>query len=442
MLEGGQVFSLFAGMRLPPGSRILFSIILISVPSSADTYIQAGKLFDAVSGLLREEVTLVIAENKIRSIETGYTVGSDPEDSTIKLHGKTVLPGLFDMHTHVSSQYSPRSYAEGFFTNPAEYALRAARNAKITLLAGFTTLRDLGDRHNVTLSLRKAIAEGYAEGPRIYTAGKSIATTGGHADPTNGICFHLMGSPDPVDGVINGPYQAREAVRQRYKEGSDVIKITATGGVLSLAKNGQNPQFMDDELKAIVETARDYGLTVAVHAHGDEGMRRAILAGVDSIEHGTLMSEETMELMKEQGTYYVPTITAGWWVAEKARDPDFFPAIVRPKAAAIGPKIQGTFEKAYAAGVKIAFGTDTGVSEHGKNAREFSYMVDGGMSPSEALQSATIEAAKLLQVEDALGTIEVGKLADLIAVDGNPLEDISLMQAVSFVMKDGKVYKR
>ncbi len=420
---------------------ILFFATLPTDSALAATYIQAGRLFDTVSGELVEKVTIIVEGNKIQSIESGFTSGSEIDDQVIDLREKTVLPGLFDLHVHLSAQYSKKSYAEKFFLNPADYAFRAARNAKTTLLAGFTSVRDLGDQHRVCISLRKAINAGLVEGPRVYAAGKSIATTGGHADPTNGITYDIMGSPNPVDGVINGPFEAREAIRQRYKDGSDVIKITATGGVLSLAKSGQNPQFMDDELRAIVETAKDYGLTVAVHAHGDEGMQRAILAGVDSIEHGTLMSEETMKLMVKHGTYFVPTITTGWWVAEKAKDPAFFPVVVRPKAASIGPKIQGTFEKAYRAGVKIAFGTDTGVSAHGENAKEFIYMVNGGMPAAEALQSATLVAAQLLRVEDTLGSIEEGKLADIIAVDGNPLEDISLMSNVTFVMKDGKVYK-
>ena len=428
-------------MARPLISSLVIGLSLWHGSAFGATYIQAGNLFNAEAGTLMSRVTIVVEENKIRSVETGYVSGDESEDTIIELHDTTLLPGLLDMHTHIAFQYSPRSYAEGFFTNPADYALKAANYAKKTLLAGFTTIRDLGDEHNVTISLRNAIAEGYAEGPRIYTAGTAIATTGGHADPTNGICFHLMGSPDPDEGVINGPFEAREAVRQRYKEGSDLIKITATGGVLSLAKSGQNPQFMDDELASIVDTAKDYGLTVAVHAHGDEGMRRAVLAGVDSIEHGTYMSEETMELMKERGTFYVPTVTAGWWVAEKAKESDFFPAVIRPKAAAIGPVIQGTFERAYKAGVKIAFGTDTGVSTHGENAQEFKYMVQGGMPPGEALQSATIIAAELLKVEDELGSIEASKLADIIGVPGNPLEDISLMASINFVMKDGKVYK-
>ena len=278
-------------------------------------------------------------------------------------------------------------------------------------------------------------------GPRIFTSGKSLATTGGHADPTNALRGDYKRDAGPLEGVINGPDDARKAVRQRYKDGADLIKLTATGGVLSLAANGQNPQFTDEELKAVVETAHDYGMTVAVHAHGTEGMKRAVLAGVDSIEHGTFMTDEIITLMKERGTYFVPTNLAGDWVAAQAKIPGYFPEIVRPKAAAIGPVIRETFKKAHLAGVKIAFGTDTGVSPHGENAREFDLMIAGGMSPMKAIQSATLTAAQLLRIDDRLGTLEPKKLADVIAVKGNPLSDIKAMHNVVFVMKEGVVFK-
>lgn len=320
--------------------------------------------------------------------------------------------------------------------------LKAAYYANITLLAGFTTVRNLGDSYNETVALRNAINNNLTQGPRIYTAAKSIATTGGHADPTNGRAADLMGDPGPKQGVINGADEARKAVRQRYKDGADLIKITATGGVLSVAKSGQNPQFMDDELQAIVATAKDYGMTVAVHAHGKEGMQRAIKAGVTSIEHGTYMDKDSFTLMKKYGTYYVPTIMAGDWVAKKAEIDGFFPELVRPKAKKIGPLIQQTFANAYKAGVKIAFGTDSGVSAHGDNAQEFVLMVDAGMPAITAIRSATWQAARLLGVSDSLGSVESGKLADLIAVKGDPLADISLLQDVRFVMKDGIVYKQ
>jgi imidazolonepropionase-like amidohydrolase len=360
----------------------------------------------------------------------------------IDLTHHTVMPGLMDMHTHLSFEFSKTAYSEGFFLNPTDYAIRSTVYAKRTLMAGFTTVRDLGDDGMVIVSLRNAINAGLVAGPRIFTSGKAIGTTGGHADPTNGWNDELRGDPGPKQGVINGADDARKAVRQRYKEGADLIKITATGGVLSLAKSGHNPQFTDEELAAIVGAARDYDFTVAVHAHGTEGMKRAVEAGVTSIEHGTFMSDEVMSLTKKHGTYYVPTILAGVTVAERAQEDGYLPEIVRPKAAAIGPAINETFARAYKSGVKIAFGTDSGVSPHGENWREFVLMTDGGMPAMKAIQSATIEAAKLLRIDDRLGSVEKGKVADLVAVAGNPLEDISLLSDVRFVMKSGVVYKQ
>jgi imidazolonepropionase-like amidohydrolase len=416
-------------------------LLFISVPISARTLVHAARLIDGVSDTPREEVTVVVEEGQIADVVPGYL---EPEsgDEVIDLEDSTLMPGLMDMHTHLSSQFSAKTYLERFQFDAADYAFRSVAYAERTLLAGFTTVRDVGDRFNVTISLRKAIEQGLAKGPRIFTSGKSLATTGGHADPTNGMGAYLRGDPGPAEGVVNGPSDAAKAVRQRYKDGSDLIKITATGGVLSVAKSGLNPQFSDEELEAVIKTAADYEFHVAAHAHGAEGMKRAIRAGVRSIEHGTYLDEEAMELMKQHGTFYVPTIMAGDWVAEKAEIDGFFPDLVRPKAAAIGPQIRDTFAKAYKAGVKIAFGTDSGVSAHGDNAQEFGLMVAGGMPPMETIQAATIVAAELLGVEDKLGTIEAGKIADLVAVPGDPLSDIGLMENVNFVMKEGVVYKR
>ncbi len=405
------------------------------------TLVHAGTLIDGAAEQPRKEVTVVIEGDRVVEVVAGYRAPAAGE-KLIDLKSATVLPGLMDMHTHLSSELSATSYSERFFMSVPDQTIRAQEYARRTLLAGFTTVRELGDTDGISVALRKGAAEGWMVGPRIFAAGKSIATTGGHADPTNGLAPRFRGDPGPLDGVINGVDDARKAVRQRYKEGSDVIKLTVTGGVLSLAANGQNPQFTDDELKAVVETARDYGLKVAVHAHGAEGMKRAIRAGVDSVEHGTYMDDEAMRLMKERGTWYVPTIIAGKWVAEKSNDPGYLPAIVRPKAAAVGPKIQDTFSRAYKFGVKIAFGTDSGVSPHGQNAREFQYMVEAGMPPMAAIQAATRNAAQLLGQEKDLGTVEKGKFADLVAVPGDPLADITVLQRVSFVMKAGKVFKQ
>lgn len=271
-----------------------------------------------------------------------------------------VLPGLIDFHVHIEQEFNRNTRLNNYILNEADVAFNSVGFAKTTLLNGFTSVRDLGGT-GVNISIKNAINSGKIMGPRVFTAGKSLATTGGHADPTNGSRRKLIGNPGPKEGVVNSVDDAKKAVRQRYKNGADCIKITATGGVLSVAKSGDNPQFTIEEIKAICETAKDYGMHVAAHAHGDEGMKRAIIGGVKTIEHGTYMSEGTMGLMKKHDTYLVPTITAGKEVEEKAKIEGFYPEIVVPKALAVGPQIQGTFAKAYKKGVGIAFGTDAGV---------------------------------------------------------------------------------
>mgnify|MGYP001813684006 FL=1 len=408
----------------------------------AETRLLCGTLVDPLALFVLVNQSILIEVNQIISVEP-VTAASATAGQVVDLTSSICMPGLMDMHVHLAVEYGPGTYMERFTLNGTDYAIRAAANAEKTLMAGFTLVRDLGDRSfGEVIALRKAIDKGIVRGPRVLAAGKSIATTGGHADPTNGMRYDLSFNAGPEGGVVDGPLEAREAVRQRYKNGADLIKITATGGVLSVAKSGQNPQFMRDELDAIVETARDYGLKVAVHAHGAEGMHRAVEAGVDSIEHGTYMEERTMKLMKSKGTWYVPTIVAGRWVAEKSGVEGFFPEMVRPKAAAIGPLIQDTFARAYRMGVPIAFGTDTGVSPHGTNAREFQFMVEAGMPALEAIRSATLHAARLAGVEASLGRIEPGKLADIIAVPDDPRDDVTTMMRVSFVMKDGVIYKQ
>ena len=404
------------------------------------TVIHAGLLINGESSVPSPEMSIVIKDSKIETIEAGFLI-PDSEDVFIDLSGYTVLPGLIDMHVHLSSEYKKNSYQERITLNAGDYAIRAVANAEKTLLAGFTTVRNLGGSEGVTISLRNAINKGIVIGPRIYSSGTTIASSGGHGDSTNSLNKSLTSDPGPSKGIINNVNDAAKAVRYRYKEGSDLIKITATGGVLSNAKNSQNPQLTEQEIAQIVNIADDYGFKVAAHAHGSEGIKRAVRAGVHSIEHGTLMDAEGMRLMIEKGTYYVPTIIAGLWVAEKAKDPDFFPALVRPKAAEIGPQIKVTFGKAYQAGVKIAFGTDTGVSAHGKNASEFKHMVEAGMPSMKAIQSATVEAAKLLGKYNKLGSLVEGKSADIIAVSGNPLDDITVLEDVDFVMKEGEIYK-
>ena len=421
--------------------RTLLALLLLMAQTSFSqrTILHCGQLIDVRTTTILREMSIIIEGNKITDVQKGYTTAA-ANDKVIDLKSKTVMPGLIDMHVHIESETNPNRYLEAFTLNPADIAFQSATFAEKTLMAGFTTVRDLGGS-GVNTSLRNAINKGVAKGPRIFTAGKSIGTTGGHADPTNGWRKDIMGDPGPAQGVINNPEEARKAVRQRYKDGSDLIKITATGGVLSVAKDGSGPQFTEEEIRAIVETARDYGFPVAAHAHGAEGMKRAIRAGVNSIEHGTLMDDETIELFKKHGTWYVPTITAGRSVADSAKIPGYYPAIIVPKAISIGSQLQATFGRAYKAGVKIAFGTDAGVYAHGRNWLEFVYMNQAGMPALETIKTATVNAAELLGMSSQLGTIEKGKLADIIAVDGDPSKDINAMGKVKFVMKDGKIYK-
>lgn len=428
---------------MPPATRLLALALAASAtpaPAAEPVALHCERLFDARAGRMLGEHTIVVEDGRVRSLLPGRAKLPDGTRSIV-LAGRTCLPGWTDLHVHLGSQSSPQSYSEGFRLDPVDFAFRSVGYAEKTLQAGFTSVRDLGGE--VSPHLRDAINQGLVEGPRIFAAGKSIATTGGHADPTNGhnsMLSHLLGPPGPTEGVINSIDDARQAVRQRYKDGSDVIKITATGGVLSYASSGDAPQFTVDEIRAVVDTARDYGYRVAAHAHGEEGMKRAVEAGVTSIEHGTHMSDDVMRLMKQRGTWYVPTIYAGRFVADKAKIDGYFPEIVRPKAARIGAQIQDTAARAYRGGVKIAFGTDQGVGPHGDNAREFIYMVEAGIPAAYALQAATVHAAEVLGVDDQ-GVIEAGKRADIIALPGDPVADINTVMGVDFVMKDGIVHR-
>jgi imidazolonepropionase-like amidohydrolase len=403
--------------RACTAAALLLSLLATTPPAAAAdgrTLIHAGRLIDGKANAPRQEVTVVVEGGRIQAVEQGYRAAAAGE-TAIDLKNHTVMPGWIDSHVHLGDEPSPQAYIERFTLNPADLALRAAAHARRTLLAGFTTVRNLGDSRGVTVPLRDAIRRGWIDGPRIVTAGKSIATTGGHADPTNGWAEHIRHDPGPDEGVVNGPDDARKAVRQRYKEGADVIKITATGGVLSLARSPDAPQFTEEEVRAIVEAARDYGFKVAAHAHGTEGMKRAVRAGVDSIEHGTRADAETFRLMVRNGTYLVPTLSAGRYVGEKSKVEGFYPEVVRPKAAAIGAEVTGMFRRALAAGVK---------------------------TPMQAIQAATREAARLLGQDGDLGTVEPGKLADLVATPGDPLADISAVLRVEFVMKEGVVYRQ
>ena len=406
---------------------------------NGDVLIHAGNLIDVETGKIESRKSIVIKNSLIASVSDGYINKSDFQEY-YDLKGSYVLPGLMDAHVHLAQEYVPKAERD-LKVEPEFNAIFAAANAIKTLNAGFTTVRNVGDGGMETISLRNAINKGIVPGPRILTSGKTIATTGGHGDPTNGLPTDLYEPPTPEEGVVDSFEDIKKAVRQRYKDGTDGIKITATGGVLSVAKSGENPQFTNNELEALISIAKDYGLWVAAHAHGKEGMLRAVNAGVTSIEHGTFMDEEVMDAMKKNGTYYVPTILAGEWVAEKSKIDNFFPELVRPKAAKIGPQILDTFTKAHKYGVKIAFGTDSGVSAHGDNWQEFALMVKGGMSPLETIQSATLETAKLFRLENEIGKIRTGFSADIIALRDNPLENIESLKDISFVMKEGTRYK-
>ncbi len=421
----------------------VFSIVLFLLWGAAlgqDTYLHCGAIVDVEKGNIQREKTIVVQGNRILRVADGYTKGN-PGDAVIDLRNMTVLPGFIDMHVHIEGESNPKTYLQEYTMNDADRAFDAVVYAGRTLDAGFTTVRDLGGT-GVNIALRDAIAAGKVKGPRIFTSGKAIGTTGGHADPTNGYRKDLMGDPGPEQGVVNGVEDARKAVRQRYKNGADLIKITATGGVLSVAKSGQNPQFTLEEISAITRTASDYGFHVAAHAHGDEGMQRAIRGGVKTIEHGTLMSEATMKLMKEYEVYLVPTITAGKEVTENAKKPGYFPEVIANKAAEIGPLIQDTFKKAYKLGVPIAFGTDAGVFPHGENAREFVYMTEAGMPVMEVIRIATMVNAQLLGMGDELGQLRKGYIADIVAVPANPTEQVEALKDVRFVMKEGRVFRR
>src|SRR5580704_14906508 len=437
-------------MNRTAATRVLitgFAVLLsVGLASAADaptapgvTALLCGHLIDTAAGKVLGESTIVIEAGHVREVLSGAQA---PAGATaIDLKSQTCMPGLIDSHTHLTGQTSRTEYVDRYHWNVADYVIRSTVYARRTLLAGFTTVRNLGDTANESASLRNAINAGIVPGPRIFTAGKAIGSTGGHADPTNGYRQDLAMDLGAVDGIINGPDDAVKAVREHYKLGDDVIKIMPSGGVLDEGASGDNSQMTLEEIRAVVLTAHDYGFAVAAHAHGAEAIRRAVLGGVDSIEHGTFMDAEDMKLMVEHGTYYVPTIIAGDFVARQSKIPGYYPATIARKAQEIGPLIQATAGRAYKAHVKIAFGTDAAVYPHGENAHEFELMVGAGMPPMFCIQAATVNAATLLRHEKELGSVAAGKIADVVAVPGNPIDDISLMKRVSFVMKEGIVYK-
>ena len=409
--------------------------------------VQCGSVLAVPGQPPRGETTLVVHDGEIAEVLSGIVApdqvmaGKSGSSELVDLHDKFVLPGLVDLHVHLTAEYTADVRLRRVTEDEADAALRGAMHARQTLQAGFTTVRDLGGSGAV-FALRDGIANGWVPGPRMFVAGSALTLTGGHGDRTSGYRADLFGPPGAYQGVADGPYAARAAVRAQVKLGADWIKVHATGGVLDNVASGTDQQFKDDELVEIVTTAHMLGRKVAAHAHGAKGLNAALRAGVDTIEHGTFLDAESIELFKKTGAWYVPTIIAGKTVEERAKVPGFFPPNVAEKARAVGPKIQDALRRALAGGVRIGFGTDAGVFPHGENAREFQYMVEAGMTPMGAIEAATKSAAEVLGIANEIGTLEVGKRADLIATKRNPLVDVMELQRVVFVMRGGAVYRR
>jgi imidazolonepropionase-like amidohydrolase len=402
------------------------------------TIIHAGTLLAVPGDAPRSEQSIILVGNRIVRVEDGFTaVGAG--ETLIDLSDKFVLPGLMDMHVHLLGELGPNSRTDALHVTTSMSALKGAMHARRTLNAGFTTVRDLGGKPEAIYALRDAIAQGVVDGPRVIAAGSSIAATGGHGD-IDGYKAELLTLWTP-ETICDGPYDCRRATRYAIKYGAEWIKITATGGVLSDTATGTDQQMTDDELVEIMDTAHGLGVKVAAHAHGTNGINSALRAGVDSIDHGSFLDRESIRLFKETGAYLVPTLMPGHVLPAQMEGNPFFTDAIKAKALAASAASKENVGKAYAGGVKIAFGTDTGVTKHGNNAQEFALLVNAGMSEMDAIRTATVATADLLDMSDSLGTIEAGKLADIIAVDSDPLNDITVLENVSVVIRDGKRVK-
>lgn len=415
----------------------LCALWLCASAQAGDKLIYAGTLFAVPGQEPLKEQTVFVRDGKILKIEAGF-VRESAGEQVIDLRNHYVMPGLIDCHVHLLSELGPKAKLETVENNEADLALRGAAFALKTLRAGFTTVRDVGERSSAIFSLRNAINKGLIAGPRILAAGSTLTPTGGHAQ-TYGYredVMHLFASTGVCDGVEN----CRRAVRLQVSRGADVIKLVATGGVLSDIKAGVDQQFTDDELASIVKTAHGLGRRVAAHAHGAAGINAALRAGVDSIEHGSYTDDQSIALFRKTGAYLVPTVIAGVTAAEYAKTGGFMSEAQKAKALQVGPLIQAALKRAYAGGVKIAFGTDMGVGPHGQNAKEFALMVGAGMPAMEAIKAATVNAADLLQLSALVGTIEPTKAADIVAVAQDPIRDVKALERMSFVMRGGAVY--
>ncbi|MBW3629678.1 MAG: amidohydrolase family protein [Gemmatimonadetes bacterium] len=411
------------------------------VAGSPPSYcVQVGAvLADPGSGRVLTQQTLMVSQGRVTSLQPGYS--QTPACEVVDLRDSFVLPGLIDSHVHLTGQQGPNSRLEEVTQSSAEQAMVGAGYARKTLEAGFTTVADLGADNEAIFALRDAVRRGDVMGPRIIASGAAVSVHGGHGD-VNGFRGDVMHVLRPTS-VCSGAQDCRRAVREQVWRGADIIKITATGGVLSNTAAGLGQQFLEDELEAIVEAAHRMGRKVTAHAHGADGINSFLRAGGDAIEHGTYLDDESVRLFKQRDAYLVPTLMAGDYVARVANGPNnFLTPAQTAKAREAGPRMLDMARRAHAGGVKIAFGTDTGVSAHGENAREFALLVQAGMTPIQAIQAATVAAADHLQLSSEVGTLAPGKVADIIAVRGDPLRDVTVLERVTFVMKDGRVYKQ